>query len=123
MSIVDGLAEEMLDAFGDEFKDGTVHAPGTQTADGQGGWIAGSPVDHPCKALVTDPSDTRRLALGIPATDRLILVLAASLDVLPLSGWHITAPDPHAGFADKTFLIIPPVRGDPAAVLYRLQAR
>lgn len=122
MSIVDGLAAEMLDAFGDEFKDGTVHAPGTQTTDGQGGWIAGSPVDHACKVLVTEPSDYRRIVLGIPASDRLILVLAASLTVTPVDGWTITAPDPDRGFADRTFLIVAK-KSDPAGVLYRLQAR
>ncbi|MFN4296797.1 MAG: hypothetical protein ACK4FB_08135 [Brevundimonas sp.] len=122
MSILDGLAEEMLEAFKDDFKDGTLHVPGTQTSDGQGGWIPGSPVNHPCKVIVTDPNDFRRLALGIPATDRLILVLAASLSVVPLNGWTITAPDPDAGFADKTFLITGK-KGDPAGVLYKLQAR
>ena len=121
MSILDGLAEEMLAAFKDDFKDATLHVPGTQTSDGQGGWIPGPPVDHACKAIVTDPSDYRRLALGIPATDRLILVLAASLKVTPLNGWTITAPDPDAGFADKTFLIVGK-KGDPAGVLYKLQA-
>ena len=79
MSIVDGLAEEMLETFGGDFKDGTLHVPATQTSDGQGGFIASDPDDYPCKVLVTDPSDYRRLALGIPATDRLVLVLARSL--------------------------------------------
>lgn len=122
MSILDGLAEEMLEAFQDDFKDGVLHVPGTQTSDGQGGWLPGAPVNHPCKVIVTDVSDYRRVALGIPATDRLILVLAASLSVTPLNGWTITAPDPDAGFADKTFLIVAK-KGDPAGVLYKLQAR
>lgn len=122
MSILDGLAEEMLESFKDDFKDGTLHVPGTQTSDGQGGWIPGSPVNHPCKVIVTDPSDYRRLALGIPATDRLILVLAASLSVRPRNGHTITAPDPENGGAARTFQIVGKT-GDPAGALYKLQAR
>ena len=122
MSILDGIAEEALAAFGDDFRDATLLVPTAGTADGQGGNIPGAPSEHPCKAIVTDPSDYRRIALGIPATDRLVLVLGASLSVVPLKGHSITAPDPLNGNALTTFLIIAR-KADPAGALYKLQAR
>jgi len=100
-----------------------LSVPGVPTSDGQGGWIPGEPVQHPCKALVTDPSDYRRIALGIPATDRLVLVLGASLPagVIPGAGHQITAPDPLQGLALTTFDVIAKT-GDPAGALCKLQA-
>lgn len=124
MSILIGVAAEALADFGDDFEDGTLSIPAYRTPDGQGGFIPGDPDDHPCKALVTDWRDFRRQALGIPATDRLVLVLGASLPagVIPLKGHKITAPDPAKGLAAATFDVIE-VFGDPAAALYKLQAR
>lgn len=125
MSILDGVAADALVDFGDDFGDGFLIVPTTERQpDEQGGWLpAGSPVEHPCKAILTDYSDYRRLSLGIPATDRLILVLGASLPagVIPAKGQKITAPDPAAGLALKTFEVVA-VTGDPAAALYKLQA-
>lgn len=124
MSIITGVAQEAYDDFGEDFEDSTLTVPGGRTSDGQGGWINTGPVDHSCKALVTDPSDYRRIALGIPATDRLVLVLGASLPsgVIPAAGHKITAPDPLQGLALKTFDVIGKT-GDLAAALYKLQAR
>lgn len=122
MSILDGLAEETLAAFGDDFNDAVLTVPGAQTPDGQGGFVASAPATHACKALVTDYSDYRRVALGIPATDRLILVLAASLSVRPRNGHTITAADPENGGAERAFQIVGK-KGDPAGALYKLQAR
>ena len=124
MSIVTGVAQEAYDDFAEDFEDGTLAAPGGRTPDGQGGWINTDPQTHACKALVTDPSDYRRIALGIPATDRLVLVLGASLPsgVIPRAGHKITAPDPLQGMALKTFDVIGKT-SDAAGALYRLQAR
>lgn len=122
MSILDGVAEDTLAAFGDDFRDGVLLVPAAGTPDGQGGTIPGEPDEYPCKVLVTDPSDYRRIALGIPATDRLVLVLGASLSVVPLKGHNITAPDPLNGNTLTTFLIIAR-KADPAGALYKLQAR
>lgn len=122
MSIIRGVADEALADFGEDFEDGTLTVPGGRTSDGQGGWINTNPVNHACKALVTDPSDYRRIALGIPATDRLVLVLGASLPagVIPGAGHKITAPDPLKGLALTTFDVIAKT-GDPAGALYKLQ--
>jgi len=124
MSIISGVAQEAYDDFAEDFEDGVLTVPGGRTSDGQGGWIDTDPVEHSCKALVTDPSDFRRVALGIPATDRLVLVLGASLPsgVIPSAGHQITAPDPLQGLAMKTFDVIGRT-GDPAGALLKLQAR
>ncbi len=124
MSILTGVAQEAFDDFAEDFEDGSLTVPGERTPDGQGGFITGSTTIYPCKVLLTDPSDYRRVALGIPATDRLALVLGASLpsDVIPGAGHKITAPDPAKGLVPTTFDVVAKT-GDPASALYKLQAR
>ena len=124
MSIIDGLAAEALADFGEDFESGSLTVPGGRDSDGQGGWVNTNPVNHPCKVLLTDYSDYRRITLGIPATDRQVLVLGASLPagVIPAKGHKITAPDPAKGLAPTTFDVIAKT-GDPASALYKLQAR
>lgn len=124
MSIITGVAEEALEDFADDFEDGTLEIPGGWISDGEGGQIPQDPALHPCKALVTDYNDYRRLSLGIPATDRQVLVLGRSLPlgVIPAKGHKITAPDPSNGGAPRTFDVIAKT-GDPASALYKLQAR
>lgn len=124
MSAITGVAAQALRDFGPDFEDGTLEVPGPRESDGQGGWLPqGVPLSYQCKALVTDPSDYRRIALGIPATDRLVLVLGASLPagVVPSKGHKITAPDPAKGLALTTFEVVAKT-ADPAAALYKLQA-
>lgn len=124
MSIITGEAEAAYEDFAEDFEDGVLTVPGEATSDGQGGWIPGAPATHGCKALVTDYSDYRRISLGIPATDRQVLVLGGSLPtgVIPAKGHQITAPDPSIGGAMRTFDVIAKT-GDPASALYKLQAR
>lgn len=124
MSILTGLAQEAYEDFAEDFEDGKLSIPGERTSDGQGGWKTGAPTAHDCKALVTNYSDYRRLTLGIPASDRQVLVLGASLPagVIPAKGHKITAPDPARGLASATFDVIA-LGGDPAGAVYRLQAR
>ena len=122
MSILTGLAEEALEDFADDFEEGTLIVPGARTPDGQGGFTNGTPTSYPCKALVVDYSDYRRQTLGIPATDRQVLVLGASVTVIPAKGHKITAPDPAKGGEPTTFEIIAK-SGDPASAVYRLQGR
>jgi hypothetical protein len=124
MSIITGAAADALADFGDDFEDGTLSVPGRRTSDGQGGWKAGEPVEYPCKALVSRYKDYRRINLGIPATDRRVLVLAASLPdgIYPAKGHKITVPDPAKGLALTTFEVIERT-GDLAGALAELQAR
>lgn len=124
MSIITGEAEAAYEDFAEDFEDGVLIVPGAQVSDGQGGYVTGPPTSHDCKALVSDYSDFRRASLGIPGTDRLVLVLGGSLPagVIPAKGHRVTAPDPAKGLAPSTFEVIAKT-GDPAAALYELQAR
>jgi hypothetical protein len=124
MSIITGVAAEALADFGDDFEEGILIIRSDRIPDGQGGYTYDSLAEHPCKVLVTNYSDLRRQALGIPATDRLVLVLGASLPagVIPANGHKITASDPAKALAPATFDVIA-ITGDPAAAIYKLQAR
>lgn len=124
MSIITGLQAEAFEDFAEDFEDGVLTVPGGWISDGEGGQIAQNPTTHDCKALVTDYSDYRRVSLGIPGTDRQVLVLGGSLPmgVVPAKGHKITAPDPSNGGAMRTFDVIAK-SGDPASALYKLQAR
>ena len=124
MSIIDGAAEQALVDFGEDFKPGTLTVPGERVSDGRGGYLPLERPEHPCLALVTDYSDYRRQTLGIPATDRQVLVLAASLPagIVPAKGQKITALDPSNGLTPRAFEVIAK-SGDPAGALFKLQAR
>lgn len=124
MSIITGVAQEAYDDFNDDFEDGSLTVPGARIPDGQGGFKTGPATIYPCKALVGSYRDTRRVALGIPATDRRVLVLSASLPagIYPAKGHRITAPDPAKGLLMATFDVIERT-GDLAGALAELQAR
>jgi len=124
MSILDDLPDVIAEALDDVFRDGVLKVPGEPTSDGQGGWIYGDPVEYRCKALVADATDFRRIALGFPAEDRLVLVLSATVEggAVPKKGDKIFAADPLHGFALREFDVIKRDT-DPAAAVYELQAR
>lgn len=124
MSIITGVAQEAYDDFNEDFEDGSLTVPGTRVPDGQGGFTTGPATIYPCKALVGSYRDTRRVALGIPVTDRRVLVLAASLPagIYPAKGHRVTAPDPAKGLLMTTFDVIERT-GDLAGALAELQAR
>lgn len=117
MSVLDDLPSEIAEALGDVFRDATLKVPGTPISDGQGGWIPGGPISYSCMALVDDFSDFRRSALGIPGSDRKIIVLAATLpsEAAPAVGHTITAEG-------RDWQIVGLSR-DPAAATYELQGR
>lgn len=118
MGILDRIPAIVNGALGTlVFSDGTLKVPGTATSDGQGGFIPGTPTEKACKVLVDDFSDYRRQTLGIPANDRKIIVLAASIadDAVPAVGYTITA-------AGRDWSVVA-VSRDPAAATYELQAR
>ena len=118
MGVLDRLPDIVNAALGTlVFSDGVLNVPGTPTSDGQGGTIPGTPVAKACKVLVDDFSDYRRQALGIPANDRRIIVLAASIadEAVPGVGYTVTA-------AGRDWSVVA-VNRDPAAATYELQAR
>lgn len=124
MSILDDLPDEIAEALDDAFRPATLKIPGTKTGDGQGGYTATASASKTCKALVVDANDYRRAALGIPAQDRLIIVLAATIQdgAIPKNGDTIQAADPLRGWAMTDFLVIKRF-GDPAAATYEIQGR
>lgn len=124
MSMLDGWPAQALADFGGDFRPGILHVTAEGVDDGQGGFTEGATTDHDCLALVTDYSDYRRQTLGIPATDRQILILAASLPagVIPAKGDGITADDPAKGLEPSDFEVIAKT-GDPAGALFKVQAR
>lgn len=117
MSLLDALPGVFAAAFTPLFRDGVLKVPGTQTSDGQGGFTPGTPVSKACKVLVEDYSDFRRQALGIPANDRKIIVLADSIAdaAVPAPGYTITAEG-------RDWSVVAVAR-DPAAATYELRAR
>lgn len=117
MSILDDLPSEIAEALDDVFRSATLKIPGEGTGDGQGGTITGDPTTYSCRALVDDFSDFRRSALGIPGTDRRIILLAATLPsgVRPAVGHAITAEG-------RDWSIVAVTR-DPAAATYEIQGR
>lgn len=124
MGMLDGWPEQALKDFGGDFRPGVLHVSAEGADDGQGGFTEGATTDHACLALVADYSDYRRQSLGIPATDRLILVLAASLPagVVPAKGDGITADDPANGLQPALFEVIAKT-GDLAGALFKVQGR
>ena len=116
MSILDDLPGIVSDALGDLFSDAVLTVTATGESDGQGGFLPGRDDPVTCKALVDKYSDYRHAA-GIPATDRKIIVLAASLPagIVPAVGGRICAQG-------RTWTI-QRVDRDPASATYELQAR
>lgn len=115
MSILDDLPDAIAEALDDVFRDAVLLVPGAQVTDGQGGYTSGPPTEHPCKALVDDYSDMRRSSRGIPANDRKIIILAATLTVSPALGQSIRAEG-------RDWSIIALSR-DPAAATWEVQGR
>lgn len=115
MSILDDLPDVIAEALDDVFRPATLKVPGPQVSDGQGGYISGPPVEHPCKVLVDDYSDMRRATAGIPTNDRKIIILAASVAVSPAVGHAIRAEG-------RDWQIIALAR-DPARATWECQGR
>lgn len=117
MSVLDRAPGIVAKALGPVFRDATLKVSSGRDSNGQGGWIPRAAVSHPCKALVDDFSDFRRLNVGIPASDRKIILLAQSLPVgvAPAVGQTITAEG-------RDWQIIS-VSRDPAEATYEVQAR
>lgn len=115
MSILDDLPVVIAEALDDAFRPAMLLAPGNKVSDGQGGWKPGPAVEYPCKALVDDYSYMRRATPGIPANDRKIIILAASLSVQPAIGHAIRAEG-------RDWQIIGLSR-DPAAATWEAQGR
>jgi hypothetical protein len=123
MSFLDDMPADIAEALADEFRDGVLTLATDTVADGQGGRLVGASTDHTCKALVLE-YDAHRRPADVPATDRRVLVLGATIQggARPVVGARIAAPDPLAGGVLTPFEIIR-IGGDPAGAAFDLQVR
>lgn len=117
MSFLDDIPDLIADALADDFRPATLKVPGEPTSNGEGGWIPGVTASRTCRALVDDYSDFRRSALGIPAKDRKIIVLAATVQdgASPAVGHTLN-------IEGRDWQIIAVTR-DPASATWECQAR
>jgi hypothetical protein len=100
-------------AMGDLLLDATI-SPSTTTPDGQGGHTLSYGTPVAAKGFTDTYSDFARLS-GVPATDRKIVILAASTTIVPKHHDRVT-------IEGKTYDIVA-VGKDPALATYELQAR
>lgn len=122
MTFLDRAPDTALARFGKFFRAGKLWQTPESAPDGQGGFTSGEPVSHACLALAVDYSDQRRIALGIPSTDRQVLILAKSLSVIPQVGNEVEAADMAMGGVVNRFDIIAKST-DPAGAVWELQVR
>lgn len=114
MSILDSLPATIASAMSPLFRDATLHRITGRTTDGRGGFT-NTVTDDACKALVTEYTAWQRQAMGIPANERKILILAATLDGAPKPSDKIT-------IQDRTWSIVD-VGSDPANATYECRGR
>lgn len=116
MSILDSLPSIISGALSDVFRDATLTRITASTSDGMGGHAQTTTTDA-CKALVTEYTAWQRQALGIPANERKILILAASLNsgLAPKPGDTLT-------IQGKVWSVVE-VNSDPANATYECRGR
>lgn len=99
MNVLSGLPGIIASAMGQTlFRAATLHAKTPRVPDGRGGFIAGTIKKLKCRALVTEFTDYQRMMgnvaidgaadeqAGIAASDRNIIILAATLSGIPKAG-------------------------------------
>lgn len=101
------------DAMGGLVLDATISVS-TRSSDGQGGQTLSYENPVAAKGFTDTYSDFQRLS-GVPATDRKIVILAASTSVVPKEGDRVT-------IEGRTYDVIS-VNKDPASATYELQCR
>lgn len=125
MSILADLQGIVGGALGDLFSRATLYQTTPGDSDGQGGFTAGREARIPCKAII-DTYSAARVQAGIPASDRKVIVLGASLprNITPAPGDTIRVGEPglDATAHDRLWTVIEVAR-DPAAATWKLQAR
>lgn len=116
MSILDSLPSIIAGALSDTFRDATLTRVSNSTSDGRGGYVQVTVTDA-CKALVLDYSAFQRGQLGIPTSERKIMILAATLNsgMAPKPGDRLT-------IAGREWSIIE-VTSDPANATYECRGK
>ena len=113
-AILDSIRAAAGSAFATIFDEATLYRVTTRISDGRGGW-AQVWSTYTARALVDDYSTFLRGTLGIPASERKIIILGASCAVAPSVGDLITAQG-------ATWEVIE-VRRDPAAATYDCRSK
>jgi len=114
MSILDSLPGIISSALSDMFRDATLTRVGPGASDGRGGYTETTTTDA-CKGLVTEYTAWQRQALGIPASERKILLLAATLTAAPKPGDRVTIQGKAWSVVDVT--------SDPANATYECRSK
>lgn len=110
ITLLSSLPDALNAAMGTSlFEDAFVYHVTGRAADGRGGTRA-QYEQVPCKALVVDFTDLQRSTDNIPARDRLAIILARSLSVVPKPGDIVAIGDEGWGVND--------VMADPAKATY-----
>jgi len=112
-NLLTGIDKLVADIAGPLLFAAAVLVRQTRVADGRGGWTV-TDAEEACKALVTDYSAFSRGSLGIPDTDRKVLVLGHGLTAPPVPGNLLTID----GYRWR---IVATTR-DPAKAVYECQA-
>jgi hypothetical protein len=125
MSILADLQGIVGAALGDLFSAAILYETSMDAPDGQGGFSVGRRDAMTCKAIIDTYSDARVVG-GVPATDRKVIVLGASLpaNVTPSPGYTVRVGQPGKPVteSDRLWTVIA-VDRDPAAATWELQAR
>jgi hypothetical protein len=113
-SILDSIRAAAGSAFATIFDAATLYRVTTRVADGRGGWVQVWST-YTARALVDDYSTFLRGTLGIPVSERKIIVLGASCTIEPTVGDLITA--------QGATWEITEVKRDPAAATYECRSK
>lgn len=116
MSILESLPATIASAMSSIFRDATLHRITGRVSDDRGGFT-NTATDDACKALVEDYSQwmTAPGGGGIPAGERKILILAATLSAAPKPTDTIT-------IQGRTWSIVE-VKSDPANATYECRGK
>jgi hypothetical protein len=113
-NLLTGIDKLVADIAGPLLFGAAVLVRQSRVADGRGGWTL-TDAEEACQALVTDYTAFSRTSLGIPDTDRKILVLGHGLTAPPVPGNLLTID----GYRWR---VVQTTR-DPAKAVYECQCR
>jgi hypothetical protein len=114
VSILDTVAATVAAAFANVFYPATLYSPHLRHSDGRGGRVP-TYTAYTGKALVNDYSVFLRGTLGIPASERNVILLGGSFTVIPKVGDVVTVQG-------ASWEVIE-IKRDPAAATYECRSK
>jgi len=114
VNILTGLDKLIADVAGPLLFSDAVLIRKARTSDGRGGWTE-TETEADCSALVVDYSAFSKSSLGIPDTDRKVMILGHGLSPVPQPG-NVVVVDGYR------WVIVATTR-DPAKAVYECQGR